>query len=514
VKLKGFVGPSYNLKSVNVDCQRSVNLYPEIIESGTGKNDSVVYLKSTPGLELLVEVGAGPIRCIHQDLNGTVLVVSGNELYRLNLVMGVWTPTNLTTDEMSEFLTSTGPVRAASIMEPFYNEEYSVNVNNYFTVFVDGSEENYMYQYYLQDGAPIGPYPFEQFAQYSAVGYPSVENATHVDIIDGYLVFNQTGSGKFFVSDLNSLFVPALNFAAAEGNSDSVVGLIGNRRDLWLLGERSIELFVNTGNADFPFERAGGGFIEKGCLAPYSIAKGDGAIFWLGRDDNGQGVVYIGQSLTPQRISTHAVEYAISTYENPENATAFTYQMGGHLFYVINFTEGTWVFDASTQLWHERAFTNSGVLERHRADCHAFLNGIHFLGDYSNNKVYQYSENYYLDDETQITRLRTFPHFGNLKYLYCNSFQLDMETGVGLDGSVQGSDPQVMFDWSDDGGHTWSSELWAAIGGKIGAIGDYKKRVIWRRLGKFRDRVLRIKITDPIPVTLIDADIDVVQGAS
>ena len=55
----------------------------------------------------------------------------------------------------------------------------------------------------------------------------------------------------------------------------------------------------------------------------------------------------------------------------------------------------------------------------------------------------------------------------------------------------EGADPQVMLRWSDDGGHTWSNEHWA----KMGKIGQYFSRVLWRRLGmtmKIRDRVYEI----------------------
>ena len=83
MKFTGFIGPAYTLKSVSVDAQRCINLYPEKIESGNGKEGSIAYLKSTPGLELLLTVGAGPIRLTHVDSIGRILVVSGNKLYRV-----------------------------------------------------------------------------------------------------------------------------------------------------------------------------------------------------------------------------------------------------------------------------------------------------------------------------------------------------------------------------------------------------------------------------------------------
>ena len=62
-------------------------------------------------------------------------------------------------------------------------------------------------------------------------------------------------------------------------------------------------------------------------------------------------------------------------------------------------------------------------------------------------------------------------------------------------------EPQVMLRWSDDGGHTWSNEY--AIG--AGSAGEFTKRVEWRRLGRSRDRVYEISVSDPIPWRIIDA---------
>jgi len=67
-------------------------------------------------------------------------------------------------------------------------------------------------------------------------------------------------------------------------------------------------------------------------------------------------------------------------------------------------------------------------------------------------------------------------------------------------------DPQVMLRWSDDGGHTWSNEHWASMG----KLGEYGKRVIWRRLGmtmKLRDRVYEISGSDPVKIAIMGAEL-------
>jgi hypothetical protein len=62
-------------------------------------------------------------------------------------------------------------------------------------------------------------------------------------------------------------------------------------------------------------------------------------------------------------------------------------------------------------------------------------------------------------------------------------------------------EPQLMLRWSDDGGHTWSNGYPAGLG----ETGDFKKRAIWRRLGKSRNRVYEVSCDDPVSLRIIDA---------
>lgn len=503
MKLKGFIGPAYTLESVNVDAQRCVNLYPRLVESGAGKEGQVAYLKETPGLEQLCTVGAGPIRLIHIDTAGRVFVVSGNKLYYVTESGGTWSAAEVGSDGIAggssvTFSTSTGRIRAASMSFQNLGTDSS-------TVFVDGTETFLYLDEALAD--TFGPL---------ADSYGSVETATHIEWIDGYFVLTEGGTNKFRVSDLAGLNIDALSFASAEGDPDLLLALIKCDRNLWLFGEKTTEVFVNTGNSDFPFERVSGGYIEQGILAAHSCAKINNTVIWLGRNETGQGIIYASTGLAPQRISTHAIETAIAGYTaaSRSGATAFTYQSLGHSFYVINFDEATWVYDFSTGLWHERAYLSGGDFERHRAGAYAFdsAHGYHLVGDYENNKLYRLNDNYYFDGSDYIKRMRSAPHVSAEGVrVFCSRFQLEMETGVGL-ASGQGSDPQVVLDWSDDGGHTWSSESWSTAGGQTGGVGDYNRRVFWNRLGSFRDRVFRVSITDPVKVRLIDAWLNVEGG--
>jgi hypothetical protein len=109
-----------------------------------------------------------------------------------------------------------------------------------------------------------------------------------------------------------------------------------------------------------------------------------------------------------------------------------------------------------------------------------------------------------------VRRMRQSPHLSDEQaWLFFTQFQLDLEVGLGLtDG--QGLDPQVMLQWSNDSGHTWSEEVWVSAG----RLGQYKFRAIWRRLGRGRQRTWRIVVADPIAWRLLDAFVQVEKGTS
>lgn len=109
-----------------------------------------------------------------------------------------------------------------------------------------------------------------------------------------------------------------------------------------------------------------------------------------------------------------------------------------------------------------------------------------------------------------IRRLRRAPHLSREQLVqFFSFFQLDIQAGVGTT-TGQGADPQIMLRWSDDGGFTWSHEHWVSAG----RIGQYSRRAIWRKLGRGRDRVFEISMTDPVLWVLLDAYLQVEPGTS
>ena len=232
----------------------------------------------------------------------------------------------------------------------------------------------------------------------------------------------------------------------------------------------------------------------------------DNTVFWLGKNKDGGGIVWRLNGYTPQRVSTDAIEYAIAKYSTIADARAYAYQQEGHTFYVLTFPSGgaTWVYDAATQLWHQRAYLDpdTGTLGRHRSNCHMYYAGLHIVGDFETGDLYALDLDYYQDGTDPMPSIRAAAYIGGPDYNWIihNRLQVDFETGVGLvDG--QGSAPLVLLDWSDDGGKTWSNQH----RGSLGKTGEYLTRVFWTRLGRARARTYRVMISDPVKRVIMGA---------
>ena len=500
------LGSTYVARSVNAADARMVNLFPEIVPEA-GKEPA--FLNRAPGLKLLNTIGNGPIRGLwaFSSNDSTAFVVSGTQLYKI------------TTSYVATLIgtvAGTGPVSLA---------------DNGTQLFIAANGPSYIYN--------------NTTNAFGQITDPDFPGAVTVCYLDGYFVFNEPNSQKLWITALlDGTSIDPLEFASTEGSPDGLVAVVSNFREVWAFGTNSIEVWYDTGATDFPLQRIQGAFNELGCAAPYSVAKMDNGLFWLGRDRRGEGIVYRANGYTGVRISTHAVEWQIQQYDDISDAIAYTYQQDGHSFYVLVFPSAntTWVYDAATQAWHERAGFVNGNFTRHRGNCQMAFNNKIVIGDFQNGNIYAFDLEDYSDNGDIQKWLRTWRALptgqNNLKRTTQHMMQLDCESGVGLNGYVlpeviylqtendnfliteasdyliadqetvatQGADPQVMLRWSDDGGHTWSNEHWASMG----KIGQYYKRVIWRRLGmttKLRDRVYEVSATDPVKIAIMGAEL-------
>jgi hypothetical protein len=334
--------------------------------------------------------------------------------------------------------------------------------------------------------------------------------ANVVDIVDNYFVYNRPNTQQWAASGLLSPITQPLSFSSKDGAPDNLVSLIVDHREVYLLGENSSEVWVDTGSVPFAFQRIPGTSTQHGIAATFSMARVGNSFAYVSKNIRGQAEIVMMNGYVPVRISTHAVENTLVD-QTITDAVAWTYQLEGHEIYVVSFPsiDLTWCYDATTLMWHKWLYNdNLNQYHRCRGNCAALFQGHVLVGDYTNGIIYKLDRNNYTDNGQPIKRLRRAPHIvTDLQRQYFDELQIQFQPGVGL-STGQGNNPQAMLRWSDDGGSTWSSEHWTTIG----LTGSYKNRAIWRRLGQTRDRVFEVTVTDPIKAVIISANLKASQG--
>ena len=310
--------------------------------------------------------------------------------------------------------------------------------------------------------------------------------------------------GRYAVSDVSdAATINSLNYGTAEAVADDSVRVFSYNQTLFVFGKRSIEPFWNDGSGNPPFTRVETGIVNIGLAALHSVASNDSYIYFLGDDDQ----VYAMQGYNAVPISPLPLSRTLSEYDVTEDAFGFCFTHEGRNFYLITFpTENkSWIYQEGGEWFELSSGTDGG---RWIANSHAFCYRKNLLADYRNGNIYELDGNTYTENGATIIRTRVSPplHGALLgaqfagKTIEMSRFELIMETGVGL-LSGQGSDPVVMLSFSDDGGRTWSTEMW----GQVGALGEYQKKVEWYGLGRFESRLIKISCSDPVDICIHSA---------
>ena len=439
-------------RSTSLNAQRLINMYAE--KAGAGAKTEII-LRSTPGLEPFSTNGSGAVRGLHKmNMSNaeTLFAVIGNDLYEIDSG-------------------GTGTLRGAAgtIAGTGFVSMESNAIDELMIANSAGTT-------WLWDNSTLA----------TVVSYDAdfTDDATSLAFLDQYFLFTKANTGQVHAFDLNTgKSYDPLSFATAEASPDNAVQVYSFGGNLWVFGVGTTEVWYNAATSPFPFARLGGVVFEDIGGVLNTVADVDNAIHFLG----GDGFVYSATQFQPQRISTHDIENRIRGWTNHY---AFTYKDEGHAFYVLGADQGCVVFDRTTGFWHER---ESFTVGRWRANSSAFAYGKHLVGDYLIGRVYEMSLSNYADGANALQRrIISPPLYNNGAYMSVPWLQVNFEHGVGLT-SGQGSDPQVIMDWSNDGGKTYGNEHWASIG----KIGGYRKRAVWRRTGRFRERVYRMTYTDP-----------------
>ena len=563
-------GGFYQAKSLIASAQRCVNLYPEVNPSDA-PTPTTHY--PTPGLrKLLQSPPNGVWRCLYLASNGNVYGVVNQNVYAItfnstwslstllgtlqdNLSTTVYIQDNglvaILTDgtkngyaidlTTNNFGAITDPNYLGAVKVDYLDTFFILNVPDTNQWFISLAEVNFdmlagLFGSIISSSISTGGtgYADGTYANQTLTGGTG-GGATATIIVSGGTVQTVTVTNKgsnytagdsltatldgigtdfsYTVDTIGGGAFDPLDIATKSGYPDHIVNIIVMHLEIWLIGSQTTEIWINSGAADFTFQILPGVFIEHGCAATYSVAKQDLSIYWLSKDKQGQCIVLKGNNYAASRISTFAIENEFSKYEVISDAIGFTYQQLGHTFYVLTFPTAnkTWVWDESTQIWHERNsfnFTGDEVLPidplliRMRANCCCSANGDVLVGDFENGTLWKLDTNYAFEGDVQIPipRIRTVPHLiKDQKRVIHNQIILDMEPGtdMGVDSGIS-VNPVVNLRWSDDRGKTYGSYVSQSLGNQ----GEYLTSIQYQRLGMARDRVYEISWSSSAPTAL------------
>lgn len=481
-----FVGAAYEAAASLQDVQKSINYFVEIDNNSGAKTPTA--LLATPGLiDLGQTVATGEARgmWVLPGSQAAIVVVGSAVLLMtpVSVVAGI-RPT-FTYRQVGTLLTTTGLVGIRD------------NGVGHICVIVDGPT---LYVYNVQTEA------FTISTDAAFLG------ATQVCEIDGFFIFAKPDSQIFYTSPVywngTSPF-DGTYFALKDNAPDNIVCMIENSRELWLIGEKTTEVWYMQGGNFFPLGRLQGTMQQLGCAAEHSLARIGGSLLWLGLSDRGGNQVLMSKGYSIENVSDPAMAYQINQYATVSDARAFLYVEEGHTFYVITFPSAntTWALDLTTKMWHNRASYDPvrGQFNRQYQNVCMNFQNMNIVGDRSTGAISWQTRTAYDEVVSPLVSVRQAPHMWdreNRNRMLYTRLQLELKPGSAPSSGTY-SDPKATLSWSDDGGQSFSNDHIAPIG----LTGQTKNRIIWRRLGIARDRVFKVTISDPVNRDIVGASV-------
>lgn len=395
---------------------------------------------SFPGLAVLATRGDGPINgTFRQDdlFGGAVFCISGSTLYKDGTSIGT--------------IDGSGPVWwAASDLE----------------LCVGRGQSAYSY-----NGTNL-----------TAIAFPDGANVTWGTFIAGLFVFVRANSRKFYWSAvLDARTIDPLDFASAESSASYIVQALAVGDVLYFGCKDKIEAWYPTGDGVLPFLRISQRTAKKGLPGPGCMVELDNAVHFAGDDH----VIY-RMADVPTRISNHGIEEQIAA---SASCAVFCYYWQGHAILIVRLDAASYGYDVVTGQWHERRTTG---LTNWAAQCACQqTDGTPLFGDSAGPALIEHSG--WAEGASELSReftaavpLTSSRIIDSIE-LECNAGQTDLE----------GTSPLIEMRYSRDGGNTWSDWLDVALG----ATGEYRRRVKWRRLGMFDapGALFHFRVTDPVP---------------
>jgi len=293
---------------------------------------------------------------------------------------------------------------------------------------------------------------------------------------------------------------------SAESSPDDLLRPYAFGQQVYMFCEKTVEPFYDSGaTTGTPLARVDNAILQKGLGGFYTIAHTDQFMYFLGDDS----IIYQVAGANYTAISTPSLVNKIKSFDKTYS-TAYTISHDGQDFYVINFQNSvSYVYSEQLREWFN---LSSGFGEKpYLASAYLRVYDKDLAVDHRTANIVELTDSAYDELGEVIQRRRVLPPFSAKQAnapigqrLLMSKLNLVLQTGTGL-VTGQGSDPQIMVEYSLDGGQTWSSGRWV----QTGKMGQYLVKAEYYEMISFYEITFRITISDPVFSSLHDVSIDV-----
>ncbi len=350
--------------------------------------------------------------------------------------------------------------------------------------------------------------PFLQItdAGFTANGAPQV-----VVFIDSFFVCS-TDSKTFIRSDANQgLSWNSLNKYTAESDPDDIVSLAVFNNKLYAGGSETIEEFYNNAGV---FQRTGL-FLDKGVSARFTMIAANNFLMWVGAGTDESPAIWALNGNVPVKISTTIIDTVLQDYSQDEIVTSFAYSYAKAGAYFVGFSmpTRTFEFNTITGKWNERkskivnAIGESQVLRFRINSLGTAYNRV-LCGDSQDGRIGVIDKGTYSEYENEIFRTCVIQPLTNEgRSISIPHLEPTFKSGV---GTLEVPDPQIRFSYSKDSGDEFTNQTFRSLGG----IGQYQRRTIWTRQGRFpREALFRFTMTDKVESEFIKLEYAATGGS-
>ena len=303
-----------------------------------------------------------------------------------------------------------------------------------------------------------------------------------VEFLAGRTLLTEKDGSKIQWSDIaDPSTLPGLNVASAESRSDAIIRGMVSGGLYYVLGEKSTEVWAATGSGGAgAFALLPGMVQDIGLKAFGLVCRIGGGLFLVGND----GIVYLASGTTFNAISIAPVSTAITDGE-PDTCLYWEYR--GHKFAAITFKDRpAWVYCFTTGEWFERGETTDYLPWRARVSVKF---GDDWLVGADDGGIYTLSG---LDDDGEVLlrEATSLPVYSDSQFFTVAEFEAFVSPGF--------VNATLMLEVQKDGQYGLSRSVTAStIGGN--------PRAVFRALGRAREFVFRVGISDPVEIDLWSA---------